>query len=429
MMNLLLVGLNHRTAGIELREKFAFEEARLPRALRQIKGFPSIDEILIISTCNRIELLSKVTSKPEGLDSLENFFCANGEMERRELAPMLYRFSDDEVVRHVLRVTSSLDSMILGEPQILGQVKSSYAVAVQSGTVETWLNGLLQGAFHTAKRVRTETSIGEYTVSVSSAAVELARKIFGTLAGKTVLVIGTGKMGELAIQHLSRAGVQQIRVTNRSPEIARELAQQFGATAIPFGHLLRSIAGSDIVITSTGAREKLVTYSLAQNIVAERKNRPIIFIDISVPRNVDPEVSSIESVFYYDIDDLGAVVEANLKEREHEASAAERIVEQEVEALSRRLRSLSRTPVVTQLQSRIEEICRGELQRYLRRAGVSDEAEKQELELMVSRIAGKIAHPLITHVRNTRDETSLQDTSVDIIRRIFKLQKSSEPNR
>ncbi len=426
MANFVLVGLSHRTAEVEFREKVAFQSTQVAAALRQLVTLPGIRESMIISTCNRVELISHAESCQDGIESLEAFLAASSNVARQELRQKLYHHSGEQVVRHVFRVASSLDSMILGEPQILGQVKSFYNLAVDAHTVGAYLNSLLQAAFRAAKRVRSETSIGEYSVSVSSAAVELARKIFGTLHSKRILIVGAGKMGEVAVRHLAAAGASTIRVTNRSPEAAQELASRFKGTAVPFGDLTQTVSLSDIVITSTGSREVLIDRGMAHAIMAGRKNAPIVFIDISVPRNVDQGVASIDNVFCYDIDDLGAVVEANLHERRRESALAEKIVDQEVAAFFNKLKTLDVGPVLAQLQGRIDEICRTELDRYIRRAGPHDSKAIQELETMVSRIAGKIAHPLVTQIRNTDQDPLHHEAYLNMIKRIFKLHKKTE---
>jgi glutamyl-tRNA reductase len=426
ILNLLLVGLNHRTAGLETRELASFDESGLPEALRRLAGRPGVEEVIIFSTCNRVELLARVEKKPEGLETLESFLSETSSLTGEHLSRKLYRYHDDQAIRHVFRVASSLDSMILGEPQILGQLKSFYSIAVEAGTTGTYLNGLLQAAFHAAKRVRSETSIGDYAVSVSSAAVDLARKILGELRKAAILIVGAGKMGELAVRHLAGAGAKLIRVANRSPAAAHDLAQKFRGEAVPFDNLMKWISLSDVVLTSTGSPEILIARPMAEEVMMQRKNEPIVFIDISVPRNVDPRVGTIDNVFYYNVDDLGAVVDANLQERRKEAVLAEKIVEQEVESFCARLRSLDRSPVVAQLQRRIEEICQAELERYLKRSGPRSEKELQELEWMVSRIAGKIAHPLITQMKSLSHDSLHDEAYLDTIRRIFKLQKNSE---
>lgn len=426
MANFILVGLNHRTAEVEIRERVAIQASRIPEVLRQLAERPGIRESMVISTCNRVELISHAENNQAGIDALESFLSESSSMSRQELRQKLYHHSGDQVVRHVFRVAASLDSMILGEPQILGQVKSFYNVAVDAHTAGAYLNSLLQAAFRTAKRVRSETNIGEYSVSVSSAAVELARKIFGDLRNKRILIVGAGKMGEVAVRHLAASGASTIRVTNRSPEAAQELAARFRGTAVPFGELQQAVAHSDIVITSTGSKDVLIERAITQSVMMERKNAPIVFIDISVPRNVDPGVADIDNVFCYDIDDLGAVVEANMQERRREASLAEKIVDQEVDSFCAKLKSLDMGPIVAQLQGRIEEICRLELDRYMKKGGIQDTRETQELEAMVSRIAGKIAHPLVTQLKSAHQDPLHQEAYLNMIKRVFKLNKDSQ---
>jgi glutamyl-tRNA reductase len=421
MLNLVIVGLNHRTAELDMRQRAAFPVAELPVALKRMTQQPGIEEGMIISTCNRVELLSRVEKLETGIDALEAFLSESCETPAEELKNHLYRHVGNQAARHVFHVASSLDSMILGEAQILGQMKSFYGIAVGALTVGYHLNSLMQAAFHTAKRVRAETGIGEFSVSVSSAAVELARKIFGDLSDKRILIIGSGKMGETAARHMASSGASFIRVTNRNPEKAQKLAAQFQGEAVPFENLARWVARSDIVITSTGSQDMLIDRSMAQAAIRERRNAPIVFIDISVPRNVDPAVGTIDNVFCYDVDDLGAVVEANLGERRRAATLAEKIIEEEVEAFCVRLRSHDVGPVVAQLQGRIEEICRMELQRFMKRAGPRNERETQELKSMASRIAGKIAHPLVVQLRGTHHSPTRREVYLDTIKRIFKL--------
>lgn len=425
MLNLVLIGLNHRTADVDLREQAAFHPTLLTAALQELIRRPGVEEALIFSTCNRVEILSRVSNPAEGMESMECFLHEKSGIPRSNLGEKLYRHTGESAVRHLFRVTSSLDSMILGEPQILGQVKSFYGMAVEAGTVGALLNGLLQGALHAAKRVRSETGVGEYSVSVSSAAVDLARKIFGDLRGRGVLVVGAGKMGELTANHLESSGAE-IRVSNRRPETALEIAERFHGVAVDYLELPMWIARSEIIVTSTGASERIVDRDMARSVMAERRNKPIVFIDISVPRNVDPQVATIENVFYYDIDDLGAVVQASMEERRKEAVLAEKIIDQEVEGFCARFSTQDIAPVVVQLQHRIREICDSELERYMRKSGLRDPDAERELRVMVSRIAGKLAHPLITQLRNTDHDPVHQAAYLDTIKRIFKLQKESD---
>lgn len=420
MLNLLIIGLNHRTAELDLRQQAAFSLPQLPDVLKRMTQQPGIEEGMIISTCNRVELLSRVEKPETGVDALESFLAENCAVPSPKLKSHLYCHTGRQAVRHVFRVASSLDSMVLGETQILGQVKSFYGIAAGAATTGYYLNNLMQATFHTAKRVRSETAIGEFSVSVSSAAVELARKIFGDLHDKRILIIGSGKMGEVAVRHMAAAGANLIRVTNRNPETAQKLALRFRGEAVAFESLAHWVAHADIVIASTGSRDILIDRALAQKAAAERRHAPLVFIDISVPRNVDPAVGTIDNVFCYDIDDLGAVVEASIAERRAAAAHAEKIVEEEVDAFCARLRTRDVGPVVVKLQDRIEEICSTELQRFIKRTGMRDEHEVQELEWMVSRIAGKIAHPLITQLRSNHGANH-REVYLDTIRRIFKL--------
>jgi glutamyl-tRNA reductase len=419
MFNLVLVGLNHRTAKVDVRQRASFSSEGLQDGLRRLSALPVLLESMIISTCNRVEILSSAEQPAEGISAIESLLSEYSQIDLTQLQPSLYCYRNEEVVRHVFRVASSLDSMILGEPQILGQIKSCYNTAFEAQTVGTHLNSLLQAAFRTAKRVRSETSIGEYPVSVSSAAVELVRKIFGDLGKKSILIVGAGKMGETAVRHLVETGAQSIYVANRSLQAAQDLAARFRGTAVPFAELRQWISRADIVLTSTGAPEVLIDHPMVQQVMHDRKNAPIAFIDISVPRNVDPAVGTIDNVFCYDIDDLGAVVEANLHERVKASSAAEKIVDQEVAGFYSRLKSLAVGPVVAQVQDRIEEICKGEMQRYVKKIGTQEPKQMQELEQMISRIAAKIAHPLLIQLRNGQDEIS-ETSYAELIKRMFK---------
>jgi glutamyl-tRNA reductase len=425
MANLVIVGLNHRTAELDFRQLASFDAEELAIGLNQLSGRPGILEAVIVSTCNRVEFLSNINQDAGGIESIETFLSEYSQIPLSQLRTKLYQYTDTQAIRHVFRVASSLDSMILGEPQILGQLKSCYSAAIDAGTVGTYLNSLLQAAFRTAKRVRSETSIGEYSVSVSSAAVELVRKIFGDLQKKSILIVGAGEMGEAAIRYLADTGAHNLYLTNRSPQAAQDLARRFNGIAVPFTELRQWIAHSDIVFTSTGASEILIDQSMVQHIMHERKNEPIAFIDISVPRNVDPEVGNIDNVFCYDVDDLQAVVEANLHERLKDAATAEKIIDQEVESFCAKIKSLEIAPVVSQVQGKIEEICKSELERYFRKTGPQESKQIQELESMVSRIAGKIAHPLVMQLRNGQDSLHGAAT-MELIKKIFKLHKDPD---
>jgi glutamyl-tRNA reductase len=426
MSNLVLIGLNHRTAELDIRQRMALSQEQIPEVLKQLTEHANVHEVMILSTCNRVEVLAEVEDSLRGQELIEDFLARLGNLPRTELEGKLYQIVDDEAVHHVFRVASSLDSMMIGEPQILGQMKAAYGIAVEARTIGPNLNGVLQAAFRTAKRVRSETSIGEFSVSISSAAVELARKIFDDLSSKSILIVGAGKMGEVAVRHLVSSGAASIRVTNRSPQAAIDLAAKFGGTPVPFSELQQWVAKSDIVLTSTGSPELLIDFPAAQAVMHERKNAPIVFIDISVPRNIDPSIGAIDNIFSYDIDDLGSVVEANRMERQKQALSADKIVEHEAETFSARRLSHNIAPVAIQLQEHIEGICRIEMERYLNRTGPQGPKQLQELESMISRIAGKIAHPLLTQLRSSHQDPINEEAYVDLIKRLFKIQKDKE---
>ncbi|MBN1571003.1 MAG: glutamyl-tRNA reductase [Acidobacteria bacterium] len=419
MANFVLVGLNHRTAKLGIRQLASFDAEQLSQGLKRLSALPELLESMIISTCNRVEVLSSVDRQFNNIEPIESFLSEHSRIPMSQLQPVLYHYQNEQAIRHVFRVACSLDSMILGEPQILGQIKSCYNTAFDAHTVGAYLNSLLQAAFRTAKRVRSETSIGEFPVSVSSAAVELTRKIFGELHDKSILIVGAGQMGEDAIRHLAETGTKAVYVSNRSPEAARDLAIRFSGIAVPFEELPHWISRADIVITSTGASDILVNRGMVQHALRDRKHTPIVFIDISVPRNVDPDVAAIDNVFCYDIDDLGAVVEANVHERKKAAAIAEKIVDEEVQSFRAKLRSLDIGPVVMQVQDEIEDICKAEMERFVKKTTL-EPRQLQDLEQMVSRIAGKIAHPLVMQLRSGPDASNPSAYS-DLIKRIFKM--------
>jgi glutamyl-tRNA reductase len=423
MSDLVLIGLNHRTAGVEKRERAAMPVADVPGALADLTARPGIQEAVILSTCNRVEIVSRAEKTDSALGVLESFLAETSGLQTPELSDSLYRYAGSQAVRHVFRVASSLDSMILGEPQILGQVKSAYTLAVEAGSSGAVLNNLFQAAFRVAKRVRTETSIGEYSVSVSSAAVELARKILGDLGHSTILIVGAGKMGEVTVRHLSDSGARSVYVTNRSAKAAAGLAARFRGTAVPFDQLRYWLAHTDIVIVSTAAPDVIIDRAMVSSAMRSRRNRPVVFIDMSVPRNVDPAVSDIDNAFCYDIDDLGAVVEANLAERRGAAAAAEKIVHQETEAFWGKMKSLDVAPMVVEVRRRIEEVCHSELARYLKKTGPRDPKEIKELEIMVSRIAGKMSHPLVTQIKSAHEDPTHESALLTVVSRLFRFHK------
>ena len=411
--SLVLLGINHTTAPIEVRERLAIPAARLADATRTLLHQPGIREGLILSTCNRVELLTlqddnteAANTQPQIKTDLLRFLHEYFAVPPHDIQPHLYEFREREAVRHLFRVASSLDSMVVGEPQILGQVKDSYTIAREVGAVSTHLESLLQRTFTVAKKVRSETQIGSSSVSIASVAVDLARKIFGSLEGKTVLLVGAGKMSELAARHLIQQGAASILVTNRTPARAEQIAAEFSTPnihteAIPFDALYDQAARADIVITSTGAPQKIFGRSHGQHFLQRRRNRPMFFIDIAVPRDVDPRMNEVEGCFVYDIDDLQQVATANLADRSREAAAAETIVSREVEKYQQRLQSLDAVPAIKALQQQAEAIREAELARSAKRLADLTPEQREAIDALTRALTAKLLHPQLTALRES----------------------------
>jgi glutamyl-tRNA reductase len=360
-MTIVLVGVNHKTAPVELRERLAIPPEQLADAMRSLAGVAGVHEGMILSTCNRVELVA--CQDAPTAEHLLSFFQRYFSINPAELLPHLYQYQEEEAVRHLFRVASSLDSMVVGEPQILGQVKESYTIARSVGAVRGNLEKLLQCAFAVAKKVRTETQIGSSSVSIASVAVDLAKKIFGSLDGKCVMLVGAGKMSELAARHLIQQGAGSILVANRTYERAVKLAQDFGGRAVRFEDLLTTADQADIIITSTGSPKHIFKREHGQKFLQRRRHRPMFFIDIAVPRDVDPEMNKVDGVFLYDIDDLQSVTASHLADRVREAESAEGIIAREVEQYQRRLQTLNVVPAIVGLQQTIEDLRLTELRR------------------------------------------------------------------
>ncbi len=403
-MKLVLLGVNHNTAPIDVRERLAIPAGRLADATRTLAHLPGVREGLILSTCNRVELLTVQESDANQNSDLLRFLDEYFAVPASTIQPHLYEFREREAVRHLFRVASSLDSMVVGEPQILGQVKESYTVAREVGAVSGTLEGLLQRAFTVAKKVRSETQIGSSSVSIASVAVDLARKIFGSLAGKQVLLVGAGKMSELAARHLIQQGAASILVSNRTPERAQKIVAQFSgpglsSEVIPFEELYAQAHRADIVITSTGAPQQLFGKAHGQQFIQKRRGKPMFFIDIAVPRDVDPKMNEVEGCFVYDIDDLQQVATANLADRGREAAAAEDIVSSEVERYQQRLQSLGAVPAIRALQQSAEEMRQAELARVATKlAGLTPE-QQAAVDALTRSITAKLLHPQLVALR------------------------------
>lgn len=416
-MKFQLIGVNHRTAPVEVRERLAIPESRLAEATRLLAGHPGVAEAMVLSTCNRVELLTRVHNGRADLRGFLGEYCG---VDASAYASYLYECDDQEAVRHIFRVASSLDSMIVGEPQILGQVKEAYAVARAVGAVHSQLDALLTRAFAVAKRVRTETAVGSSAVSVASAAVDLARKIFGSLAGKQVYLVGAGKMSELAARHLLAHGAAAIFVANRTHERAVELAGKFNGQAILFEQLYETADRADIVITSTGSPHHIFRRQHGELFLSRRRHRPMFFIDIAVPRDVDPEMAKLEGIFVYDIDDLQAVVATHVGDRQREAERAAIIVDTEVERFAARLESLKVVPTIVSLQEHLETIRQAEVDRARGRLGPLTRDQELALEVLTRGIVNKILHtPMIT-LKTAASQPEVT-TLVEVLRRLFNL--------
>jgi len=419
-MRFQLIGVNHNTAPVEVRERLAIPESRLPEACKKLAEHPGIDEGMILSTCNRVEILAN-TKNGVGADLrafLQNYFQLDGV----ELNKHLYEYNEREAVRHVFRVAASLDSMVVGEPQILGQVKEAYATARAVGAVRAQLDQLVTRAFAVAKRVRTETAVGSSSVSIASVAVELAKKIFGNLHGKQVYLVGAGKMSELAARHLMAHGCASIFVANRTYDRAVSLAYKFQGQAIHFEDLHNTCDRADIVITSTGAPHAIFRPEHGELFLSRRKNRPMFFIDIAVPRDVDPAMNKLDGIFVYDIDDLQQAVASHVADRRKEAERAEAIVATEVERFHARIQTLDVVPTIVSLQDHLETIRQAEIDRVRGRLGPLSPDQEMAVEALTRGIVNKIMHTPISTLKSAARESEAT-TVIDLVRRLFNLQE------
>jgi glutamyl-tRNA reductase len=363
-LHLLLVGISHRTAPVELRERLDFQGQGLDAALRRLGTRASTHEVVVVSTCNRAELYAACDDAEHTSDDLVQFISEYHGVDRGTVTPHLYQAKDLEVARHLFRVAAGLDSLVVGEPQILGQVKEAHTAASVAHAAGPLLNRLFHASFGVGKRVRTETGLGSGAVSVSFAAVSLARKIFGDLQGRNVLVIGAGEMGKLTALHMKSQGAQRVAIMSRTMAHAARTAEAIGgASAVPWEEMDDALEGSDIVITATGAATPVLTKAHVATVMRQRRSRPLFIIDIGLPRDVEPSAGEIEQVFLYNIDDLQATVRENLARRASEVSRAERIVDEEVDKFGGWLRSRGAIPTVVALRQRFENIRRSELDR------------------------------------------------------------------
>jgi glutamyl-tRNA reductase len=395
-MKIILWGVNHKTAPVEVRERLAIASEALPEVTRQLLNAPGTEECMVLSTCNRVEFVTcHAESEPNVLKFLEDHFG----MDAASLHPHLYTYREREAVQHLFRVASSLDSMVVGEPQILGQVKESFAVAKSVGAVHSSLDKLLRMAIVVARKVRTETQIGSSSVSIASTAVELAKRIFGSLEGKQVLLVGAGKMSELAARHLLQHGAAPILVANRTFERAVSLAQRYNGHPLRFDDLHANADKADIIITSTGSAEPIFLREHAQKMLHKRRNQPIFFVDIAVPRDVDPAVNKLDGVFLYDIDDLQSVASSNLATRSQEAEKAERIVAEEVERFQQSRRALDVVPAIVEMQKFFEGTRQAETRRMQARLQSLSTEQRVAVEVLTRGLMNKYLHQTVHAIK------------------------------
>jgi glutamyl-tRNA reductase len=422
-MNFFVLGVNHITAPVEVRERFAISESQLPDALDKLIAMEGIEEGMIVSTCNRVEIFARSLNGHCDLQKFvrDYFGFHAGEYER-----YIFEHQQLEAVKHVFRVASSLDSMVVGESQILGQLKEAYATARALGTVNSQLDQLLTRAFAVAKKVRTETAIATSSVSIASVAVELAEKIFGSLAGKSVYLVGAGKMCELAARHLIAHGAKKIYVGNRSHDRAVALASKFDGEAIPFERLYDTAPWADIIISSTGAPHTIFRKEHGEKFLQARKNRPMFFIDIAVPRDIDPSLNDLDGIFVYNIDDLQQVVQSHIGDRRNEAVRAEMMVDEEVRRFEQRAQAAEVVPTIVNLQQHLENLRQAELDRVRGRLGNLSPEQEMAIEALTRGIINKIMHTPITTLKSAaRDPEST--TVVDVVRKLFNLRAEAPP--
>ena len=420
-MKLLVTGVSHKTAPVEVRERLAVPEAAQAEAVRRLKACEGVSEAVILSTCNRVEITITTEDGAEPQAIVDAFLAGYRSVSAEDLEPHLYRYEGKEAIHHLFRVAASLDSMVVGEPQILGQLKAAYGTAKGEGALCGWLDALLSRAFGVAKRVRSETGIGQMAVSVSYAAVELARKIFGTLSNRKIMIAGAGKMSELAARHLRRSGGSHVFVTNRTHERAIEMAKLFQGTPVEWARFHAMLPEVDILIASTGATDYILRKEDMHRVLLARRNRPVFLIDIAVPRNIDPAVNDLDNVFLYDIDDLQEVVNANLRERMKEAERAEAIVEQEVERMVARMHIQEVAPTIVSLQEQLEQIRVAEMERMRRKYGPLTPAQEEAWEALTRGIVNKIAHGPISQLRAHAGRPEGAHV-IDTIRKVFHLE-------
>ena len=419
-MKILTVGLSHKTAPVELREKLSFDKGEIPACLASLVAQPAIDGGVILSTCNRVEIYTVTADLAKAFQNIQNWLAQNRQVERQLLDDHLYMHEDLAACRHGFRVAASLDSMMVGEPQILGQLKEAYQEAVAAKTTNFFLNKYFQATFSTAKRVRSETTIAENAVSISYAAVELAKKIFGDLSGHSCLLIGAGEMCELAARHMIASGVTEVLVTNRTESRAANLATQLGGQSFPLPTLAENLHRADIILASTGSPDYLISAQMVKDAVKRRRHKPMFFIDIAVPRDLDPEIASVAGAYLFDIDDLEQTISTNKKIRDQAAAEAELIIDAEIINFTAWQSSLTSVPTIVALKKQLEDLRDQQLAATLANWPDHTAADKKRVEDMARLMVNKILHNPMTNLRKIANEEDA-GLYVDTVRKLFSL--------
>ncbi len=420
MDNLILIGLNHKTAPVHIRECLTFSEPEARQALAELRAQPEIEETVLFSTCNRVEILLSAKQPQGAIDAAKHFLARFKQVALGDFETNLYLHSGSEAVRHVFRVAASLDSMVVGEPQILGQMKQAYRTATEEKTSGVILNRLLHRTFFIAKRIRSETGIGDSAVSISYAAIELGRKIFGSLEGKQVLLIGAGEMAELAVEHLIRNNSGTIFVANRTFERGMALAKAYKGTAIRFDEIPDHLSQVDIIISSTGAADYVLRKKDIKAVMRGRRNRPIFFIDIAVPRDIDPEINTLNNTYVYDIDDLQGVIDDNVEQRQREAVKAERIIDEAVIQFRQWFESLKVVPTIKAMREKVRSMALEEANKTMQQLAHLSENDHKAIERMVDAAVNKILHHP-THYLKSNGCQGDRPEALDIARKLFDL--------
>ncbi|MGB2690903.1 MAG: glutamyl-tRNA reductase [Thermodesulfobacteriota bacterium] len=422
MLRTVVLGISYKTAPIEVRELFSFSQDNLESGVRQLKDKNHIEECVILSTCNRVEIYAVSENVESCLESIKSFLSEFHGIAEETFSPHLYYSIGHMAVRHLFNVASSIDSMVVGEPQVLGQVKGSYKIAAAQGTTGVILNRLFHTSFFVAKRIRTETGIGSHAVSISYVAVELAKRIFDDLSTRSVMLIGAGEMAEIAARHLIKAGINDLFIASRKFENALELSERLNGKSIRFDEVFYHLKDVDIVIAATGSQDFIIKPSHAKEALKLRNNEPMFLIDIAVPRDIDPRIEDISDIYLYDIDDLKNVSDENIKTRKESLHKAEEIILQVEKSFEAWLSGLKAVPAIIDLKKRFELIKDAELGKALDKLeGISQE-HRDTIELMASRIIGKILHNPLTNLKK-ESSTSMGALYVDSIKRLFELEK------